>query len=101
MSRIVNKLVLFTLISIWGLVAWLTLWPFEPIRIDAVLINKTEVMRGGEICFDLVAEKLLPFPADTQIDITNGINVPLFNYTSNAKVGKLKSCPRCSFVPTI
>lgn len=87
------------MIAIWAAVAFITLWPFEPIKVAAIPIDKKVVHRGGEICFDLVAEKLLPFPADTQIDIVNSINVPLFNYSSNAKVGKLKSRPRCSFIP--
>jgi len=99
MRSIVDKLLLVTLIAMWVFVAWLILWPFEPIRVDAIQIDKKIVKRGGEICFDLVGEKLLSAPAETQIDITNSINVPLFNYKSNASVGKLKSRPYCSFVP--
>lgn len=99
MNNLTDKLLRYGLIATWIFFLWLAFWPFEPIRIDSVPIDQKIVHRGGEICFDLVGEKLLPFPADTQIDIVNSINVPLFNYSSNARIGKLKSRPRCSFAP--
>ena len=84
MRTLTDKILRWSLIATWVFFLWLAFWPFEPIRVDGIPISKTSVHRGGEICFDLKAEKLLPFPAETQIDIVNSISVPLFNYSSNA-----------------
>lgn len=74
-------------------------YKFQPIRIDSVSIDRVVVQRGGEICFDISGEKLLRFPADIQVDIVNDIEIRLFNYSSNANVGKLPHKPQCSYVP--
>jgi hypothetical protein len=85
-------------VTITSYVAFLTFYPYEPLRIDAFIVDKTEAVRGEKVCFRLIGEKFYPIPVKVSIELIDGENIAIVNYVSNNPVGK-GFHPRCFNVP--
>jgi hypothetical protein len=77
---------------------WMLWYPYEPIRIDALHIDKTEARVGELLCFTMVGEKLMPIPVRVAVELVDGEGVGIVNYWSNVPMG-LKFKERCFNIP--
>jgi hypothetical protein len=75
-----------------------TFYPYEPIRIDRLDIDKTECSVGDTVCVQMVGEKLLPLPVRVTLSLVNGSSITIETYWSNSPVGN-KFRSRCFNVP--
>jgi hypothetical protein len=75
--------------------AW---WPYKPLRIDAVSVDKTQVCRGDEMCFQFTGEKFYEMPVNVLIELVDGERYQVMKYTSNMPKGTIFR-KRCFIVP--
>jgi hypothetical protein len=87
-----------TLLSIGVYIIALSLWPYDPLRIDDFSVSKKEVCRGEEICFRIVGEKFYSIPVRVSVELIDGENIAIINYVSNNPKGK-GFPPRCFNIP--
>lgn len=77
---------------------WATTYPYNPIRMEKIIMSKT-VMHPGECgTYQFSGEKLMDLPVDVTVNITNGANILLMTYTSHNPVGT-KFVPRRFTLP--
>ena len=81
---------LILLIATWFV--WETFRPYEPIRVDAVIVSPKVLHRGEKAMFQFQGEKYMPIPVHATIELVDGSRHHLMSYTSNNPVG-------CSFKP--
>jgi hypothetical protein len=67
----------------------MALWPYEPMRIDKFLVDKTEVCRGGVVTFQFVGEKMTDVSPDISVDFVDGEAIPLMTYAGANPKGTL------------
>jgi hypothetical protein len=68
-------------------VCFYAFYPYEPIRIEQIEINKTVVQRGEAIMFHFKGEKLMAVPVHATIELVNGERIAAISYTSNNPPG--------------
>jgi hypothetical protein len=86
------------LILVSGYVAYLALYPYDPLRIDKIVPDKTTVCRGGDLCFQFEGEKFYDIPTNVVIELINGEVYGVMAYSSNSPKGKVFK-KRCFIVP--
>ena len=91
-------LLLIILISGMAVVMWKTIYPYNPIRIDSLIVNQTEAVVGDRICIQIVGEKFMPIPVHVSIELINSVGIAIMNYDSNVPVG-ITFKPRCFNIP--
>ena len=79
-------------------VMWMSLYPYKPMRIDHLAIDKTAATVGDSLCIQMVGEKLLPVPVHVSIELVNGYGIAIANYDSNTAIGTTFK-PRCFNIP--
>ena len=79
-------------------VAYWLWWPYNPIRIDEVKVDKDIVATGERICFQIAGEKFMPVQVKVIVELVNGESMHIVSYDSNVPVGD-KFIPRCFIVP--
>ena len=77
---------------------WMLWYPYNPIRIDALYVDKTEAHVGDTVCFKMVGEKLMEVPVSVSLELVNGEGVAIMNYSSNVPKGA-KFKERCFNIP--
>jgi hypothetical protein len=99
-GRLMRYLFDALLLVVLSYVIWIgyQLYPRTPIRVDAIVIDKTEVTQGGEICFQTLGEKLMAIPVHVTLDLVDGQSFSLVSYDSNIPPG-IKFPLRCVTIP--
>lgn len=78
-----------------------TYWQFadyEPIRVDALMLDKYEAQHGEKVCFSIHGEKYVNIPSKVSIELVDGEAIHLMSYMSHHPPG-VKFRPRCFLVP--
>jgi hypothetical protein len=86
------------MVSILLYIFFLAAYPYKPLRLDSMVVNKDQVCRGGELCFVFKGEKFYPIPADVTVELSNGERYQVMKYTANNPVGTVFR-QRCFIVP--
>jgi hypothetical protein len=87
-----------TILVIFGAVGYQLFWPYNPIRVDRINIDKAVVAHGEKICFQFEGAKFMPVPVNVIIELVNGESFEIMKYSSNNAVGT-KFKKRCFIVP--
>jgi hypothetical protein len=92
-------------VGVMGYILILATWPYNPLRLDSFTINKTEVIRGEEVCFKITGEKFYNVPVRVVLELVDGEDLKLsrsisvITYGSNQPKGS--GFPeRCFNVPS-
>ena len=73
-------------------------WPYDPIRVDTVRLDKYEATHGEKVCFFVEGKKFLDLPAKVSIELVDGEAIYVMSYNSQHPPGtQFKG--RCFLVP--
>jgi hypothetical protein len=92
--------VIFSLLVIsMGYMVSIAAWPYKPVRVDSIIIDKEEAKRGDEVCFQFYGEKFYDIPTEITVELVNGERFEVAKYTSCTTPG-VTFKPRCFIVPS-
>jgi hypothetical protein len=95
----ISAVLIAVLITILVYIVGSLIWPYDPIAIKDISINKTQVEVGDEICYTVNGCKKMALPADVTISLMNGEVFPIMHYRTNMPTGKLIR-NRCFNIPS-
>lgn len=94
----------FVIVTAVVTVTWasvFTYWQFahyEPIRVDALMLDKYETIHGEKVCFAISGEKFYNIPSKVTIELVDGEAIHIMSYLSHHPPGT-RFKPRCFLVP--
>jgi hypothetical protein len=101
-NNVATKLSILLLAFFIGLIGTglvMALYPYEPLRLDKFLTDRTEAAPGDKICFQFVGEKFYAVPVYASVELVNGEAIAIMSYTANAPAGEPFK-KRCFVVPS-
>jgi len=79
--------ILLIMITTFGFVQiW---WPYNPVRVDNFIIEKTILNQGESTYFQFQGEKFYNIPCHVSIELVNGENFAIMSYVSNNPKGTI------------
>lgn len=86
------------IICFFAYLSFVSLYDYQPVRVDRIDLSKTEARRGEEVCLKFAGEKLMPVPVQVSIDLVDGVSTNIMHYSSNIPPGT-EFPSRCFVVP--
>ena len=81
------------------IVSWQILYPYNPLEIKDISMEKTEYVPGEKVCLFFTAEKYMDIPAIVSIEMVNGEKIEVMRYVSHNPPGSVFK-RRCFVMPT-
>jgi hypothetical protein len=86
------------LVAVFAYIAVLTLWPYEPLRLDSITAEKSVACRGEELCFTIKGYKYHNIMAQVNVDLINSESIAIMHYPASMPAGEICR-KRCFVVP--
>jgi hypothetical protein len=87
--KTLTYILLSLLISVLISILFMVWYPYNPLTVNTLKVNKSIVSRGECISFKVDGEKHYAIPVDVTVELVDGYAYFIMSYTSNNPPGKL------------
>ncbi len=78
----IRKLISVILVIFLLVILFMMFFPYKPIDINKLCLNKTSAIRGEEVLFLLDANKNMDILVNANLELVDGVSYGLFSYTT-------------------